>query len=27
MLTDKQCKKASYDSGRPRVRLADSGGL
>jgi hypothetical protein len=27
MLTDKQCKNASCDAGRPRVRLADSGGL
>jgi len=27
MLTEKQCKNASCDAGRPRVRLADSGGL
>ncbi len=27
MLTDKQCKNASCDAGKPRVRLADSAGL
>ena len=27
MLTDKQCKNASCEAGKPRVRLADSGGL
>lgn len=27
MFTDKQCKNASCDAVRPRVRMADSGGL
>ncbi len=27
MLTDKQCKNAACDLGKPRVRLADAGGL
>ena len=27
MLTDKQCKNASCDAGKPRIRLADSAGL
>ena len=27
MLTDKQCKNASCDAGKRRVRLADSAGL